>query len=59
MAWWEWIIMLGLWGWVAADLALLRRWTHENLVLVNERRKEACHALEYDIRELKRGQRKF
>ena len=51
--------MLGLWGWVAADMALLRRWTHENLVLVNERRKEACHALEYDIRELKREQRRF
>lgn len=57
MAWWEWIIMLGLWGWVMNELSAIRRWTLEEIGAINQRNREDLHELRYDIQELNRAHR--
>jgi hypothetical protein len=59
MAWWEWLIVLGMWASVQYDLEQLRRGLRDSVLALDARWQEARHALEYDITELKRGQRRF
>lgn len=55
MAWWEWAIMLALWGWVMVDLRLLR----QALRAVDARRIERCQGLQIEVDTLERKLRRW
>ena len=51
--------MLGLWAWLSNDIYLLRKWTVDTAQRLDAKQQEDFYALNYDITELKRGQRRF
>ncbi len=54
MAWWEWIIVIGLWVWVQIDLHRVGEWLQGIIREVNCRRVEDIRGLEMRLDRIER-----